>query len=76
MDHILQIWQVWQMGGHVVYHHDMFQTGYGSPACPPSGIPDPEFSPYHRKVFEFLAKRDRYMPVVSGGRNAGTGNTL
>lgn len=65
MDQILQIWQVWRMGGYVVYHHDMFQTGYGSPACPPSGIPDPEFSPYHRQVFEFLAKRDRYMPEVS-----------
>ena len=76
MDHILQIWQVWQMGGHVVYHHDMFQTGYGSPACPPSGIPDPEFSPYHRRVFEFLAKRDRYMPVAGGGHHAGAGNTL
>lgn len=64
MDHILQIWQVWQAGGYVVYHHDMFQTGYGTPACPPSGIPEPEFSPYHRKVFEFLALRERYMRVI------------
>jgi hypothetical protein len=59
-DHILQIWAVWQAGGYVTYHHDMFQTGYGTPACPPNGIPDPEFSPYHRRVFEFLAHRDRY----------------
>ena len=62
MDHILQIASVWRAGGYVVYHHDMFQTGYGTPAIPPSGIPDPEFSPYHRQVFEFLAKRERYMP--------------
>ena len=42
----------------------MFQTEYGSPAVPPSGIPEPEFSPYHRAVFEFIALRDRYMPVI------------
>jgi hypothetical protein len=59
-DHILQIWEVWKAGGYVTYHHDMFQTGYGTPACPPNGIPDPEFSPYHRAVFEFLAQRERY----------------
>ncbi len=60
-DHIIQIARVWELGGYVVYHHDMFQTGYGSPAVPPSGIPDPEFSPYHHEVFKFLALRDRYM---------------
>lgn len=59
-DQILQIAQVWRAGGYVTYHHDMFQTGYGTPAIPPSGIPDPEFSPYHRQVFEFLANRERY----------------
>lgn len=59
-DHILQIWQVWQLGGYITYHHDMFQTGYGTPAVPPSGIPDPEFSPYHREVFQFIAMRERY----------------
>ena len=63
MDQILQIYSVWRLGGYVVYHHDMFQTGYGTPAIPPSGIPDPEFSPYHRAVFEFLSKRERYMPA-------------
>lgn len=63
-DHILQIEAVWQAGGYVIYHHDMFQTGYGTPAVPPTGIPDPEFSPYHRAVFEFLALRDRYMPLL------------
>lgn len=60
MDHILQIQAVWDVGGYVVYHHDMFQTGEGSGAVPPSGIPDPEFSAYHRQVFEFLRKRERY----------------
>ncbi len=63
-DHILHIWEVWQVGGHPVYHHDMFQTGYGTPACPPHGIPDPEFNPYHRQVFEFLKLRTRYQPSI------------
>ena len=59
-DHILNIYNVWRVGGYPTYHHDMFQTGYGTPACPPSGVPDPEFSPYHRRVFEFLKLRDKY----------------
>jgi hypothetical protein len=60
-DHILHIWEVGRIGGHSIYHHDMFQTGYGTPACPPHGIPDPEFSQYHRQVFEFLKVRERYL---------------
>ena len=62
-DHIVQIYKVWQAGAHITYHHDMFQTGYHTPAVPPSGIPDPEFSPYHRAVLEFIALRERYMPA-------------
>lgn len=62
-DHILQIYQVWQAGGYTHYQHDMFQTGYGTPPVPPSGIPDPEFNPYHRLVLEFIAQRDRYRPM-------------
>ena len=61
-DHILHIWEVWRAVGYSTYHHDMFQTGYGTSACPPDGIPDPTFSPYHRVVFEFLAQRERYQP--------------
>lgn len=64
-DHIVQIIRVWQIGAYPTYHHDMFQTGYGSPACPPSGVPDPEFSPYHRQVFEFLKLKARYEPIAS-----------
>ncbi len=60
-DQILQIAQVWQSGGYIVYHHDMFQTGYNTPAVPPSGIPDPAFNPYHKAVLEFIANRDRYI---------------
>jgi hypothetical protein len=52
---------VWELGGYVLYHHDMFQEGYGSPRTPPSGIPDPEFDPLHKEVFQFLALRARYM---------------
>jgi hypothetical protein len=35
-----------------------------SPTNPPTphGIPAPDFSPYHRVVFDFLAQRDRYQP--------------
>ena len=62
-DHIVQILNVWRVGAYPIYHHDMFQTGYGTPAIPPSGIPDPEFNPYHRTVFDFLACRDRFWPA-------------
>jgi hypothetical protein len=66
-DHIIQIQRVWELGGYITYHHDMFQTGYGTPAIPPNGIPDPEFNPYHRQVLEFLALRSRYMPASTRG---------
>jgi hypothetical protein len=62
-DQIVQIYQVWQLGAYINYHHDMKQTGYGTPAVPPHGVPDPEFSPYHRRVLEFIALRDRYWPA-------------
>lgn len=67
-DHILQIYQVWKAGGYITYHHDMFQTGYGTPSIPPSGIPDPEFNPYHRAVLEFIARRARYQGTGCVGR--------
>jgi hypothetical protein len=66
-DHILQIHRVWELGGYITYHHDMFQTGYGTPAIPPHGVPDPEFNPYHRQVLEFIALRSRYMPATTAG---------
>ncbi len=62
-DHILQIYRVWQAGAYITYHHDMFQMGAGAPSVPPSGIPDPEFNPYHRTVLEFIAQRERYLPA-------------
>lgn len=52
--HIAQIRRVREVGGYHTYHHDMFQYGYGNPLTPPSGIPDPDFSPFHRQVFDFL----------------------
>jgi hypothetical protein len=63
-DHILHIYNVWKAGGYVVYHHDMFQTGYGSEAVPPSGIPLPGFSVYHDQVFAFLREKDRYLRLL------------
>lgn len=60
-DHILHIYNVWKVGGHVIYHHDMFQTGYGTEAISPSGIPDPEFNAYHQEVFRFLADKERFL---------------
>ena len=65
-DQILQIYQVMQVGGYIIYHHDMFQSGYGTPSTPPNGIPDPEFNPYHRFVLEFIAQRERYRPYRDG----------
>jgi len=62
-DHIVHILNVWRANAYPTYHHDMFQTGYGTPAIPPSGIPDPEFNPYHRTVFDFLARRERFSPT-------------
>jgi len=62
MDHILGIYNIWRVGGYPTYHHDMFQTGYGSAAVPPSGIPDPEFSTYHKQVFDFFKLSQRYGP--------------
>jgi hypothetical protein len=52
--HIEQIRQVRALGGYHIYHHDMFQYGYGHPAIPPSGLPDPDFSPFHRQVLDYL----------------------
>ena len=59
-EHMLQMYEVWKLGGYSIYHHDMFQTGYGTPAIAPHGIPEPTFSPYHRQVFAFLAMQPRY----------------
>ena len=58
--HIEQIRRVRAAGGYHVYHHDMFQEPYGSPATPPSGLPDPDFSPFHRRVFDFLREQTRW----------------
>jgi hypothetical protein len=60
-DFIIHFGKVWGLGAYVLYHHDMFQGAYGDPTIPPTGIPDPEFDPMHKQVFEFLAMRDRYM---------------
>lgn len=63
-DHILHIYNIWKVGGYVIYHHDMFQTGYGSDAIPPKGIPAPGFSPYHDRVFNFIKDKDRYLKEI------------
>jgi hypothetical protein len=52
--HLAQLDAVRKYGGYHIYHHDMFQLGYGDPSIPPNGIPDPEFSKFHLKVFEYL----------------------
>ena len=63
-DQIVHIYNVWKAGGYAIYHHDMFQTGYGSEAIPPNGIPLPGFSSYHDEVFEFLKNKDRYLKNI------------
>jgi hypothetical protein len=55
--HIAQIQRVREVGGYHTYHHDMFQNGYGHPATPPAGLPDPDFSPFHHQVFDFLLRQ-------------------
>lgn len=57
LDHILHIYNVWKVGGYIIYHHDMFQTGYSTEPIPENGIPAPGFSSYHDQVFEFLKKK-------------------
>jgi hypothetical protein len=52
--HIAQIAKARDVGGYHTYHHDMFQRGYGAPSTPPTGIPDPDFRPFHRQVFDYL----------------------
>lgn len=52
--HIESIRRVREIGGYPIYHHDMFQYGYDSPLTPPSGIPEPDWSPFHRVVFDYL----------------------
>ena len=54
--HVEQIRAVRAAGGYHVYHHDMFQYPHGHPAIPPHGIPDPDFSPFHARVFAFLTE--------------------
>ena len=63
-DHILHIYNVWKVGGYVVYHHDMFQTGYGTEAIPANGIPAPGFSEYHDHVYVFLKEKERYLTEI------------
>jgi hypothetical protein len=48
------------IGGYHSYHHDMFQWGYGHELIPPNGIPDPDFSPFHRQVFDYLRDNTRW----------------
>ena len=38
------------------YHHDFFQNGYGHSATPPLGIPQAEYSPFHKPIFEHLRR--------------------
>ena len=52
--HIEHIKRDRALGGYHNYLHDMFQYGYGHELTPPSGIPDPDFSPFHRQVFDWL----------------------
>ena len=58
--HIEHIRSVRAVGGYHTYHHDMFQSGYGHPATPPSGLPDPDFAPFHRQVFDFLRENKNW----------------
>ena len=60
--HIEQVRRVREAGGYHVYHHDMFQQPYGAAATPPSGLPDPDFSPVHRRVFDYVRRCGQSVP--------------
>jgi hypothetical protein len=51
--HVEQVRRARAAGGYHIYHHDMFQWP-GAQTTPPNGIPDPDFSPFHRRVFDYL----------------------
>lgn len=53
-NHIQQIKNIRACGAYHIYHHDMFQNGYGHPSTPPQAIPDATFSSFHSPVFEYL----------------------
>jgi hypothetical protein len=61
---VIRIWCQWD-GRPQYADAGPASTMYGSPDVPPSGIPDPEFNPYHRQVLEFIALRGRYAPELS-----------
>lgn len=52
--HIAQIEAVRRVGGYHTYHHDMFQN-QDADRTPAHGVPDPDFGPLHRRVFDYLA---------------------
>jgi hypothetical protein len=58
--HIAQIRAVREVGGYHTYHHDMFQRSYGAPTTSPTGLPDPDFSPFHRQVFDYLRENSKW----------------
>lgn len=58
--HIAQIEAVRALGAYHIYHHDMFQRSYGYATTPPSGVPDPDYSPFHRRVFGYLRDHRRW----------------
>ncbi len=56
--HIRQCEAVREAGGYHIYHHDMFQN-QDPDSTPLNGIPDPDFSSFYRKVFDYLARQTR-----------------
>jgi hypothetical protein len=58
--HIEQIRRVRAVGGYHIYHHDMFQWPDERDFTPPTGIPDPDFSPFHRQVFDYLRDHQQW----------------
>ena len=68
--HIAAIEGTRAAGGYPIYHHDMFQYGYDSPLTPPSGIPEPDWSPFHRVVFDHLRRHRPHPRALSAGRRA------
>lgn len=68
--HIEQMNKVRALGAYHLYHHDMFQNGYGHPSIPATGVPDPDKNAFHKEVFKAIMTRSAQNPKTdNGGKN-------
>ncbi len=59
-DHMIQMYQAWQLGVYTVYRHDMFQDRLRDSGRAAARRARPRVQPYRRLALDFFALRDRY----------------